>query len=497
MEREHIRSATLAIAALAGAIGCGSPPLPDAVDSSAGQTDAAAPPGRSLPEAPFASGSRLRAHYFETPGGRLFIDFKDTRLGISCKFGTAGDGRIRCLPVDRMAIGYSDAACTRPIGAHQKYRCGGLRPFYISRIAPDACVTGAAAESPAYLLGAPRFDTQYFTLDDAGRCTAQPTPPNVDTFDLTPVDPTTLAAASEVHPAAEGLAVRVLLGDDGAQEVVGPLLDAAGGRQCLRLGLAAPATTQPCLPLPFAFGDGFADAHCALPAATIAAECGAPGIAVVAAGTGCAPTWSLFSVGGRLANLYGGDPGSCALTAPSPGQAAYALGAALAPNAFPIVSAAPVGPGSPSVVVDTTASGRPLWTNGFLVLDDRHPTLCNAVAAVDGTLRCVAPGLPALRGDDALFADAACTQPIVDAAPVGCDTALPALGYRTAHAVASCLDNRMLSTFAIGAPLSPQTIYSNRAGGCDAMPASPSAHYHAVGATMPLSALPQVVEKTD
>jgi len=63
-----------------------------------------------------ASGTRLRRRYFEAPGGAwLTRDFHDTELGVACRFDTAADGALRCMPSARRSVDYRDPGCTEPI----------------------------------------------------------------------------------------------------------------------------------------------------------------------------------------------------------------------------------------------------------------------------------------------------------------------------------------------------------------------------------------------
>jgi hypothetical protein len=70
-----------------------------------------------------ASGTRLKVQrYVGSDGSSIVAGLYDTMLGVSCGYGLASDGSIRCLPIGgefTPAISgpffYSDSACSAPI----------------------------------------------------------------------------------------------------------------------------------------------------------------------------------------------------------------------------------------------------------------------------------------------------------------------------------------------------------------------------------------------
>src|SRR4051794_624092 len=77
-------------------------------------------PGREPPETPWTSGSRLRARVLDGgEGARLFVEWMDTELAMSCAFVPAEDGELRCLPTHAQSANaealYADAQCTERV----------------------------------------------------------------------------------------------------------------------------------------------------------------------------------------------------------------------------------------------------------------------------------------------------------------------------------------------------------------------------------------------
>src|SRR6185436_13052369 len=100
-------------------IGCGKSgaPTEPAGDAAVDEPTNGFPDSVLADPAPWKSGTRLRARVMDGGyGAKLFVDWQDTHLGIACSFALAGDGRIRCLPVDEdtsiLTTFFSDDACT-------------------------------------------------------------------------------------------------------------------------------------------------------------------------------------------------------------------------------------------------------------------------------------------------------------------------------------------------------------------------------------------------
>lgn len=135
---------------------CGSSTGPaghDGAQGPAGKDGAPGMPGaKGDPGAPgkdaAQSGSRIVARYVVgDDGSRQFLGQHDTQLDADCAWGTATDGKLRCLPGTALSanIYFSDAACAVPlvlaVDPASVPSCGLLPAYVRVRVnAEDTCV---------------------------------------------------------------------------------------------------------------------------------------------------------------------------------------------------------------------------------------------------------------------------------------------------------------------------------------------------------------------
>src|SRR5580704_11020745 len=94
--------------------------------------------------APFSSGSRLKAQYYDGGDGAVsFVGWQDTLLGVPCTFSYAEDDVWRCMPSTQFVEErFVDAQCTQPAAWNL---CVGAPPPYLQIGESVACPAPAYA----------------------------------------------------------------------------------------------------------------------------------------------------------------------------------------------------------------------------------------------------------------------------------------------------------------------------------------------------------------
>ena len=216
----------------------------------------------------YQSGSRLRAHIYDGGGGAaLLLWWADETLQMPCTFAAAGDGTIRCLPLDATTVDGStflDSSCTQPAVVVDP--SGPPTPFVVEP-APsnvDAC----SAPTPTYLpLGPLQVGASIF-FQSGGTCYPGSVPTGYQVFTLgAPADLSVFASAAIVTEArGSALDVQILDGEDGSSQLW-QVIDHARQIPCVVVdrpaGALLPAPQSSCLPQPWGTHDAwFSDPAC-------------------------------------------------------------------------------------------------------------------------------------------------------------------------------------------------------------------------------------------
>jgi hypothetical protein len=240
--------------------------------------------------------------------------------------------------------------------------------------------------------------------------------------------------------------------------------------------MAAADGQQRCIPLysPHAVEGFFADGNCSQPVLlTYDVNCpSAPRHAIRYDSDACPTRAHVFTVGAKLSTTtyYYRSGTSCTMQQAQAGTNVWALGNELAPSELARGTLTPrSGSGIVDIVLTTDDGARGPY--GFR--DTTGGFDCYALTFGDGTTRCV-PSATAY-GDDALFADSACTQP----GYLGTACGNTQFGVR--YVTTGCTSEP--SYVRIGSPVT--TWYGGPS--CTPQPSTTSSQGYAGGAPVPLS----------
>jgi hypothetical protein len=333
------------------------------------------------------SGSRLRAVWYEAPGGAaLFAGWQDTRLDQRCGFAWGADARLRCLPVftfdasESQCSGHTCNFATRPYGVRDDFQtCPASRAIY-------------------------------------QRVAAHPQPGRPDAYDIAEVAPETFVAADLVRGRGDELAPLTLTAEDGAS-APWAWQDLRNDVECTFAALETGAVTSSrptrlhCVPRwegSWSADDGrFADAACQTPAVELSANpaCGARFVRGYRGQCHAGPG-SIYRVGKPVAQTYAGSPGAC-LAIDASRSPSFELGAAVPPDQLGAAEPHLDGSGRVQAIVLDRGGAQARWG----LWDRELATVCQP-SAVGGPLVCL-PQVDRRQLRLATFADAACTQPVL------------------------------------------------------------------------------------
>lgn len=440
------------------------------------------------------SGDRLQVLGYVSEGVTLFRTLHDKLLDFDCEF--VGDGGDRhCVPLRSTSLIFLDASCSEPA----------------TRMAPGLTQVGAWVSTGVTSQdcpGQPLPDRKTFQIGEelypeafdgagpkvyelrGGACVPALAGRSFPAINrLIPYPESGLVAAKPViQDAGGGLHLLRLFGEDGS-ELTESIFTAAGEGCSIQLD----GECVPTLAATAAQGDYLTalDASCQTPAFTspFPSQCGVPRLAVVGASAETLrvhllePATQLFA---RLPSSpeVEGDPSavSCGLADSAAYPNWFTLGQDVT-GTFPKTQR--TRQGTDAVHVDlfssSPAAGRvgvPLAQSGFL---NAAGARCQAVPAVDGTLRCAS--LESVAYESFNWADAACTERLYYGRPSGADPSLqrPVLDGSKLTAV---------STF----KLYEGPVYVQNTDGCIAT--VPTDELLALDQRGDVSALPLVLETT-
>ncbi|MBL8626543.1 MAG: hypothetical protein JNK64_34825 [Myxococcales bacterium] len=405
----------------------------------------------------FTSGTRLRAQWWEFAGGTtLFRGFVDTARGEPCWFDelVGPSGVDRCLPSGaltffrRSATSFADPACTEPVVS-----ASGAEPAVLA-VPDDAC----ASEPALFELG-PVAATHY-RRDAGGACVVETAGLFHTLGPAIPLD-RFAAATPTVEPAGGRIDGYALVADDGARQVIGGWDRDRGER----------VVDSPELPdgrwsprgIAYADVGVFADAGCTR---AVARKYGDSAVCPVTTILGAGGHWAAGARIDPRALFRRDGAGACVAFSDDRGDLFFEIGAPIAADAFAPLRTVAAGAGRVRRQDAAGPDGAPIlprWEAPLLDTATAQP--CAVRVASDGVARC----LPQ-RYDGGYFADAACTQPVLQA------SAPPAL---------VAIEDRAAAMFVVrpvGAPYAAATVYVQQPTGCTGVPRVDGFDYFLLGA---------------
>jgi hypothetical protein len=438
-------------------------------------------------------GSRLHAWIDDGGDGAIaFVSWRDTDLDLDCEFASAADGRLRCLPLPRVAtVLFADPDCTLPAVIETPewaYVPGALDLVVQANL--DTPARGGMAASWRWTVRRVGGDVPfpsgelYAPVTDSGGCGAQA--PSMAYHYLAlgdAVPPESFVSASFVEePRAGGLDARVLVADDGARRVERIVIHASGST-CWPTTIG---NERRCVAGPLTGDAGFADALCTIPIAmpfTGGMSLEVPTVLLRADDGGECRTRRAHAVGEPSATEYRLNPttGGCeALPGPFP-TAAWKFGPELDASALdaaaPRLTSASLGTGALRVHVIADVDGVPFYADPVAEWSTADSVRCEASFGNPG-------GPCELDSTGAsLYADAECTSSLVQ------DTSVCALPTtRVAYAETTGEYRR------IGERYTGSAIYARALdGSCDYLSGPvPGLFLRRVGAVVTPSLFPRV-----
>jgi hypothetical protein len=439
-------------------------------------------------------------------GAVLRIGWQDIHLDMACRFLTASDGSIRCLPdasassarLSNDGVVYADEACTKPLFAGLKSKAP---PFVVGEaMMPEAC--GAPAKYTAHALGEPTTapaKVYQRHLDDCHL--VDPVGDDEQLYALGPAVPPELfvGATEALEPRGDELAARVFEASDGAREVFGAF-DIRRGVAC---SIRPPSAqlTGPCLPLDYGVAVEeeaiFGDEACAAPAAAGGVNVLGSDICqdtVITVHTDCDGIDALHFAADEVQQPYLNASDSCTAVDVPPGYQYFSLGASVDVNSFPQLGLGETGEGAVRVRWTAAPSGVNLVPGGLV--DAARGAACWAETTCDGVERCVPSNPARFQADSGPFADPECSEPVVLLANGECDTALPDTLVLSS---AGCSDESLY--YARGEVVTE--VYERDLGdpnlACvpSTQQVGEGAHYYRVGSPIALETFPVLTERVE
>jgi len=480
--------------------------------------DSGAPP-HAVPLTGYASGSRLRARVLDGGGEPVrFEGFVDTKLGVRCDFAVAQDGVVRCLPTGDWSTYFADSACSQPLIVAAP-GCTALPPYVRMSSGPAPFCNWEprldagpdAVLAPGSALGSVPSALYATNGSSCGQATSPPAAGSTF-YTAHVIGPGTFVAASEsTDRRGARIGARVLLAEDGAAQVIG-YFDEKDHAPCDVIQESIGWWSDLCIPTTMAWANDWADAACTQVAAHIGHQCPKPTIAVDATFMGncySEPVMHTYAIGASLPTAYENNGTGCSALAPDPNGEVYFATIPIDPATLPAVGIEPIGSSALRTYFRTSPDGVPVLPAGLGVLPNSQGALfrdvardadCWATKLADGSWRCV-PSAYAQLSDPRIFADAACTQEVVDAGDFSppCPPTAPVVALRVGATSCGSDEAPVESIFSLGAPMPGGTVYSmSQTGGPCVMTSAPSADrlYPLTGAIDP-STLPPITERME
>jgi hypothetical protein len=366
---------------------------------------------------PFASGTRLKAHYLDGGGGaRRLIAFHDSLLDVECNFVETAPAEYACLPV-LQTDWFSDAACSAP--ALPAVGSCPSAPAFVPGQLISARSADCNAQVNAYSLVAQETQDPAFALSSYSDCAAtSPASPTLWTTEPEPLARFVRGTASTVG-AAGGIQATRVTGEDGAFTAI-ELVTA--GSVCTPVAFDA---VERCVPEPLGqlFSGSYSDSSCtdqnvALVGSSEAEQCAAvtPRYEVESSATDCSVDSAIYTLGDPLSSAFG-RVDSCAavdLTQYSRGDSFYRRGPLFDARTLPAPTPVQIGREAVSVGYFADRTGVPLLARGreasFGQWSLPDHSACELLADPSGQKRCVHNSVTMSAAS--YFADPSCTQPV-------------------------------------------------------------------------------------
>jgi hypothetical protein len=440
---------------------------------------------------------RLRAEDGAWQDNTRYGDWYDSALTTRCRFMTAADGIFRCLPAAtwEWTGEFADAACSQRIVTAKP--CLAAPPQYGLVPLQEAC-TGPDSINPyaVHALGPGAIpDVLYLSRDPSGNpgCVALPNDARREVFPLlSEVPPTEFVAATKERTTGSRIQTTELAAADGARGRGGGWpFDSTFGTECA-VTLAADGEWR-CLPseTQLYFPGGFADMACTQTVFTQPQRSCDPAFRLRFGGLEELRTCATTSLGPiykfpsrmhvhqldapttpaeTFRKTYPtGDSAVCEASSNVEAYQFSQVRAELPPAMFPRASDKEVACGLQGASgsrlkahQQNSDDGIALSTYGSWV-DAETGQDCDFRFATDGVLRCLPRGVFLAAGGARVFADAGCSQPLVqvsrcqdfprgppkfavwDEAAEECNAAPSYVGYRTrVHALGAAVTPTML-----------------------------------------------------
>lgn len=457
-------------------------------------------------EGTYQSGARLRAHVFDAGhGATMFIDWRDTLFDVPCRFFLDEMGAARCLPLNSRSAAWSylDDACTQRALVTS---VPAAQPSYVGLPVSEGCTSHAVIRVYAIAREGSPARTAYQVTNQV--CAPVALAPDEQILPLTIADPSLFVAARpSIESRATGVDVETLVADDGSRQI-DRLWDHQRQARCSVLRTGPDETTDwSCIAAPAMFETlGFSDAACtqtmrAVQECAPRADCGTPGppttprpIEYVAlpnfSSTTCDTIYEVRALGPEVAAHYDLSSGQCA---PSSSQCSFHPVMSLVDTtALPRAISGRLGTGAVKKLAFHTSGDSRVAADQYGFWDAGQGAGCRPVLFADQVIRCVAEETTAPLLDS--FADANCTQPLVDADV--CGTApLFATELDDGDSTGSLRTKRM---FAVGDRFQGAMYSHDVTGACIPMADSSTPAWKTLGQELdPDLFFPRLTERTD
>lgn len=352
----------------------------------------------------YLSGTRLKIKWNDYGGTRQFTSVYDAELDEVCQPTAWADDKTYCMPRTGI-VGYTDAACSQPIGAHSKFGTCTLPVHYFSTSEARAC--NDTRRTRLFHGDASIPSVPFYTKNASGGCDGPIPGTNYEQFVLSPELPTTdLVDLTPTAVTMGRLEQRGFRGSDGSR-LPAAIFDTVRDTTCTL------SSTGSCAPTGV-FPSGFADASCTEAIGRRLTGCPVPKYGARALDSGCpSPKLEYFTLGSELAQstLYQGTTSMCTAYTRSPAYSYFAKGPVV--DAAMLVRAVDAQPGRQIQRVYFTDGTAKLRSS--LLFDTLHGVDC---ATIGG--RC----LPSDASLQTYFTTSECLAAVdvavVYSGPLGC-----------------------------------------------------------------------------
>lgn len=352
------------------------------------------------------SGTRLKVRVLRAADGQeVFAGWRDTLLNTDCWFWPASDGERRCVPsgVTYAVEGYfSDAQCTAPAWSGQT--CTPPTMFY--RYDQATC----PMRWTYFEVGAALSQRQVYSKSGTS-CSQVALSAEESAWAIGPAIPANRFVRGTVtEPAGStGVGLRTITGEDGARGPYGTK-DLVRNAECTSGTLEDGA--MHCFPLDYAVASPSysTDATCSTPGVLVGpSACPLPAWTVTSA-PNCSARLAVGQRGAEVSTYYTRSGTQCVAQTP-PAQYRVFTSVPVPASAFPLATVARTGAWRLQMEQHAWPGGLTL-TGGFY--DTQLASPCSPwFTAADGQRRC----LPAFLNAWDSFADASCTQRLVEGGP--------------------------------------------------------------------------------